>query len=134
MDQVRTTTGLRGIDVAHPQAEIIDHWPGTARSVAGAEIAVDIGLAQPGVFDRAPGDFGMQLRGGFVGRIPGWMLVNPGDIGLALDAQYGAPLAFFFSSGFLTCQRGLGKRRNIPSGETGVILRCALLRASKDGV
>jgi len=41
---------------------------------------------------------------------------------------------FFFSSGFLTCQRGLGKRRNIPSGETGVILRCALLRASKDGV
>src|SRR5437868_15392457 len=40
---------------------------------------------------------------------------------------------FFFSSGFLTCQRGLGKRRNIPSGETGVILRCALLRASKDG-
>ena len=95
MDQVRTTTGLRGIDVAHPKAEIIDHWPGTTRSVAGAEIAVDIAFRQPGVFNRALGDFGMQLRGGFIGCMPGWVLVDPGDVGLALDAQYGAPLGVF---------------------------------------
>src|SRR5439155_19549208 len=100
MDQVRTTAGLGGIDVAHLKAEIIDHWPGAARSVAAAEIAVDIGLGQPGVFNRALGDFGMQLRGGFVGRMPGWVLVDPGDVGLALDAQYGAPLAFFLFQRF----------------------------------
>src|ERR1700716_185951 len=28
------------------------------------------------------------------------MLINPGDVGLALDTQYGAPLAFLLPSGF----------------------------------
>jgi len=95
MDQIRTTAGLGGIDVAHLQTEIIDHRPGTAGSIAGAEIAVDIAFGQPRVFNRALGDFSMQLRRGFIGCMPGWMLVNPGDVGLALDTQCGAPLAFF---------------------------------------
>jgi hypothetical protein len=60
----------------------------------------------------------MELCGGFIRCVPGRMLVNPGDVGLALDRQYGTPLAFFLSSVFLACREGLGKRRNIPSGET----------------
>jgi hypothetical protein len=42
----------------------------------------------------------MQLRRGFIGCMPGWMLVNPGDVGPALDTQYGAPLAFLVPRGF----------------------------------
>jgi hypothetical protein len=44
------------------------------------------------------------------------MLVDPGDIGLTLDTQYFAPLAFR-PAVFLAFRRSLGKRRNIPSGE-----------------
>src|SRR6185437_9914858 len=55
--------------------------------------------------------------GGFVGCVPGWMLIDPGNVGLAPDGQYGTPLAFG-RSGFLACWRSLGKRRNIPSDET----------------
>ena len=102
MDQVGTAAGLGGIDVAHLEAEIIDHRPGAAGSVAGAEIAVDIGLGQPGVLKRALGDLGMKLCGGFIGCVPGRMLIDPGNVGLALDGQYGSPLAFR-PSGFLAC-------------------------------
>jgi hypothetical protein len=38
----------------------------------------------------------MQLCGGFVGCMPGRMLVNPGDIGLALDAQVVLRWRFLF--------------------------------------
>jgi hypothetical protein len=41
--------------------------------------------------------------------MPGRMLVNPGEIGLAFDTQYGAPLAFPLPSGFLAFQGSLGK-------------------------
>jgi hypothetical protein len=34
------------------------------------------------------------LRGGFVGCVPGRMLKNPGNVGLALDGQRNSPLAF----------------------------------------
>src|SRR6266567_3947006 len=71
--------------------------------------------------------------------MPDWVLVNPGDVGLALDTQYGAPLAFFsLPAVFLACRRGLGKRRNVPSDETvrdtpwervpGAVQRVTLLR------
>jgi hypothetical protein len=44
----------------------------------------------------------MELCGGFVGCMPGWMLVNPGDIGLALDTQVILRWRFFcFSQQFL---------------------------------
>src|ERR1700679_3320685 len=137
MDQVGTAAGFGGIDVAHLEAEVIDHRPGAAGGVAGAEKAVDIGPGQTGIFDRALGDLAMELCGGFVGCMPGRMLVDPGDIGLALDTQYVAPLAFR-PSVFLAFRSSLGKRRNIPSGETvsldhllrvlGAVQRATLLR------
>jgi hypothetical protein len=49
--------------------------------------------------------------------MPGRMLVDPGDVGLALDTQYFAPLAFR-PGFFLAFRSSLGKHRNIPSGET----------------
>src|SRR5260370_35567164 len=64
----------------------------------------------------------MELCGGFVGCMPGWMLVNPGEIGLAFNAQYSSPLAFL-PSGFLAFRSCLGKHRNIPSGETALFGR-----------
>ena len=87
MDQIGTAAGLGGIHVADPKTEVIHHRPQPAGGVAGAEIAVDIGLGQPGVFNGALGDFGVQLRRGFIGCVPGWMLVDPGNVGLALDGQ-----------------------------------------------
>ena len=49
--------------MANLEAEVIDHRPKAAGGVAGAEIAVDIGLGEPGILDRTLGDLGMQLRG-----------------------------------------------------------------------
>ena len=107
MDDVGTAAGFGGVDMPHLQPEIIHHRPGAARRIAGAEIAVDIGLGQPGVLERALGDFGMQLRGGFVGCMPGRMLVNPGDVGLAFDRQCSSPLAFLPSGFCGLSRRGL---------------------------
>src|ERR1700688_3412905 len=42
----------------------------------------------------------MELRGGFIGCMPGGMLVDPGEIGLALDAQLVLRWRFLFASGF----------------------------------
>ncbi|APO52550.1 hypothetical protein BD122_19806 [Bradyrhizobium diazoefficiens] len=90
MDDVGTAAGLGGIDVAElfgVEAEIVDHRPGAAGRVARAEIAVDIVLAEPGILDRALGDLGVELGGGFVRRMPGRVFVDPGNVGLALDGQ-----------------------------------------------
>ena len=116
MDQIGAAAGIGGIEMAYLEAEIIGHRHHPAGGVAGAEIAVDIGLGQPGVLQRALGDFGMQLRGGFIGCMPGRMLVNPGQIGLALDTQSRPPLVFL-PSGFLAFRGRLGKGRNIPWDE-----------------
>ncbi len=117
MDQIGATAGIRGIDMAHLQAEIIDHRQRAARRVAGAEIAVNIGLGQPGVFDRAFGDLSVQLRSGFVGCVPGRMLIDAGNVGLALDGQIASPLAFLFSC-FSGLSRPPWQAANIPHGET----------------
>ena len=101
MHQIGTAAGIGGIEMADLQAEIIDHRHHPARGIAGAEIAVDIVFGQPGVFQRTLGDFGMQLRSGFVRCVPGRMLINPGDVGLALDRQYGSPLVFLVRWRFL---------------------------------
>ena len=61
MDQIGAAAGVGGIEMTDLQAQIIDHRHRPARGVAGAEIAVDIGLGQAGVFQRALGDFGMEL-------------------------------------------------------------------------
>jgi hypothetical protein len=81
------------------EAEIIDHRPGAARRVAGAEIAINIGLGEACVFDRALGDFGMELCGGFIGCVPGRMLVNPGNVGFALDGASAALASGEYSAG-----------------------------------
>src|SRR5262249_10570571 len=94
---------LGGIDVAQLlriQAEIIDHRPGTAGRIARAEIAVDVVLAEPGILDRALGDLRMELRGGFVRRMPGRVLIDPGNVVLALDGQNTALRWRFFLQGF----------------------------------
>ncbi|MGY4371568.1 hypothetical protein ACVW1A_007633 [Bradyrhizobium sp. LB1.3] len=104
MDDVGTAAGFGGIDVAELfgiQAEIIDHRPGAAGRVARAEIAVNIVLAEPGILDRALGDLGMKLSGGFVRRMPGRVFKNPGNVGLALDGQnFRSPLAFLLAPFF----------------------------------
>ena len=41
--------------------------------------------------------------------MPGWMLVDPGEVGPALDSQYSSPLVFL-PSGFLAFRSCLGKR------------------------
>src|SRR5260370_38381816 len=81
------------------QAQIIGHRHDAAGGVTGAEITVNVGLGQSGVFQRAFGDFGVELCGGFIGCMPGWMLVNPGEIGLALDTQ------LWLSAGVSSSQR-----------------------------
>jgi hypothetical protein len=60
----------------------------------------------------------MELCGGFIGCVPGWMLVDPGNVGFALDGQMVLRWRFLFPVIFLACRGGLGKRGNIPSGET----------------
>jgi hypothetical protein len=47
------------------------------------------------------------------------MLVDPGNVGFALDGQIVLRWRFFFQAFFLACRAPLGKRRDIPQGETG---------------
>ena len=134
MDQIGAAAGLGGIDVADFQAEIIDHRPGAARGVAGAEIAVDIVLGQPGILDRALGDLGVELGGGFVGCMPGRMLVNPGNVGLALDGQMRSPLAFLISSGFLGLYGRPWQAPRYSAGEAELCAQLLILRSRRSGV
>jgi hypothetical protein len=46
------------------------------------------------------------------------MFVDPGNVGFALDGQMVLRWRFLFPVIFLACRGGLGKRGNIPSGET----------------
>jgi hypothetical protein len=48
------------------------------------------------------------------------MLVDPGNVGLALDGQMFLRWRFFFPADFLACRRELGKRGDIPSDETAM--------------
>src|SRR5262249_28725183 len=90
-----------------------------ARRVAGEEIAVDIGLGQACVLDRALGDFRVKLCRGFVGCMPGRMLVNPGNVGPALDGQTAVSgvVLFTLPAGFLGLSARPWQARNIPRGE-----------------
>ncbi|MCY1225287.1 hypothetical protein D9M72_374770 [compost metagenome] len=88
VSQIGRAAGLRRVDMADLQAEIVDHVHGAeAGGVARAEIAVDLGQRQPGVFQRTLGAFGVELCHGLVGRLAGRMLVGPDDICLASDAH-----------------------------------------------
>ena len=59
MDQIGAAAGVSGIEMPDLQAQIVDHRHHPARSVASAEITVDISLGQACVFQRAFGDLGM---------------------------------------------------------------------------
>jgi hypothetical protein len=63
MDQIGTAAGIGGIHMANLEAEVINHRPKAPGGVAGAEIAVNVGFGEPGIFDRTLGDLGVQLRG-----------------------------------------------------------------------
>ena len=67
--------------------DIIGHCHPPARRITGAEIAINIGLGEPGVLESALGDLGMKLGGGFVRSVPGLVFEYPGNIGLPPDAQ-----------------------------------------------
>src|SRR5262249_54345667 len=130
MNQVGTAAGIGGIDVAHlVEAEIIDHRPGAAGRVSGHEVAVDIVLGEPGILDRPLGDLGVQLCGGFVGCVPGRVLKNTGNVGLALDGQLNSPLAFLLSYSRIISWPA---RAALASGEIfrGVRGVCSKLKAS----
>ena len=64
------------------------------------EEAVDILMRETSILERAFGDFGMQLCGGFVRRVPSRMLIDARDIGLALDTQSSLRLVLCPSSVF----------------------------------
>ncbi len=115
-DDIGAAARLGRIDVAHLEAEIIDHRHDAAGRVSGAEIAVNIGLRQACILQCALGTFGMQLRGGLVGRVPGGMLVDPGNIGFSLDTQKTSPL--LWSADFLACHAANGKRHEFRGANT----------------
>src|SRR3546814_14563891 len=59
VDEIRRTAGIGGIDVAQLQAHVIGHVArAEARRIAGAALAVDVVLAQAGVFPRPFGQIG----------------------------------------------------------------------------
>jgi hypothetical protein len=105
MDDVGAAAGLGGVDVTRLEAEIVDHRPQAPLRIARAEIAVDVLVRQARILERALGDFGMQLRDGFVRRMPGRVFVDAGDICLALDAQTSLRLVFRPSSVFCDLSR-----------------------------
>ena len=103
MDQIGAAAGVGGIDMTQllgVETEIIDHRPSAAWRVTSHEVAVDVVLGEPGVLNGALGDLGMELGGGFVGCMPGGVLKDPGNVGLALDGQVFLRWRFL-SSGFL---------------------------------
>ena len=56
-------------------------------TLAGAEIAVDVVLAEAGIVQRALGHLGVDLRQRDVRRQPRRMLVDAGNVSFALDAH-----------------------------------------------
>jgi len=89
VDEVGGAAGLGGIQVTDVlQAHVVDHGEAAeARRVAGAEIAVDVVLAEPCIGERADGALGVELRGGLVGSVARRVLKRAHDVGLALDAH-----------------------------------------------
>ena len=79
---------LGGIDVAEFQIHVLGHGgrPG-ARRIAGAKIAVDVVSAQPCILQRTKRHLGVKLRHRLIRRMPGRMLIRPGDIGLTFDCH-----------------------------------------------
>src|SRR6202040_3505919 len=90
MDEVGRAAGIGRIHVPQFETHVIGHRQRPEpRRIAGAEIAVDVALAEAGVLDRSLGRLGMQLGERLVFGLPRRVLIDPDDIGLVLDAHRG---------------------------------------------
>ncbi len=88
MQDGRRAAALRGVDVPHLEPKVLDHCRGAqAWCIASAEIAIDVALAQAGVFQRALGDVRVQpYNRQFIG-LAGGMLVRPHDISASVQTH-----------------------------------------------
>src|SRR3989442_1412813 len=102
VDDVGRPAGVGRVHVAELQAQVVGHRerPEPGR-VARAEVAVHVVLAEPRVLERAPGDFGVELRHRLVVGLARRMLEGARDVGLALDRHRRAA-PFSSTSGFNT--------------------------------
>jgi hypothetical protein len=88
MDEVRGAAGLGRVDMAHAQAEVVDHAQhAEAGCIAGAEVAVDVLELEPGIGQRTARAFVVELRGGLVGRLAQRMFPGARDAGFSLDGH-----------------------------------------------
>ena len=77
---------VRAVEPAEAQVHVVDDGDRAhACGVTGAEIAVDIVLAEPRILQRALGALRMDLGQRDILREPRRMLIDSRDIGLALD-------------------------------------------------
>jgi hypothetical protein len=91
--------------------------------ISGTEITVDVDLCQPGIFQRALGDLGVKLCGGFIGCVPGRMFINSSNVSPAPDGQIVLRLRFLFLRVFSPVWAIVASAENIPSDETGTTAR-----------
>ena len=85
---VAAAADVGAVEVAEAEVHVVGHGEGAeAGGVAGAEVAVDVVLGEPGVVEGADGGFGVELGDGFVGGLAGGVLVGTDDAGLAFDAH-----------------------------------------------
>ena len=86
VDDVRRPARLRGVHVAELEPHVVGHGePAQPGRVARAEVAVDVGLGEPGVLQGTLGDLGVELGQRLVVGLAGRMLVDSSDVGLSLD-------------------------------------------------
>ena len=117
-DDIGRAAGVGRVDMAERQAEIFRHRERSqARGIAGAEIAIDIAVAEPGIFERAFRDVHVQLRHRGVGRLAQRMLVDAGDAGLVPDAHASGSLPLSRS-----CRAGSGRVNDHQGGASGTSL------------
>ena len=84
--QIGGAADIGGIHVPHAQVHIVDHRERAhAGCVPRAEIAVDVLLGEPGVFQSALGAFRVKLRHRLVGRPSGGVLESTSDISAPLQ-------------------------------------------------
>jgi len=88
MNDVGGAARLRRIHVAKLEPHVVDHGePAQARRVARAEVAVHVVPGESRVFQRSAGGLGVELSQRLVVGFTRGMLVDPSDIGLALDGH-----------------------------------------------
>lgn len=88
MYEIRTATGIRGIDMLQVQIQVINQPARIlARGISSAKKTIDILDAQTGIRQCSERTLGMQLRGGFIRCVPGGVLKCPHHKCLSFNAQ-----------------------------------------------